>query len=125
VNDRRRAAVELLLKHPDWVVAEMVGVRPETLRRWMVEPEFASMLRERETEQRSSAARMARQAVLNAAAMLCQITSEAAKPDPKLLIELLKLAGVYEPEQADQAAALAEVVARIDKALEATSDGGK
>lgn len=114
LNHKYAAAVELLLAHPDTVVAEMLGIRLATLRRWMRNPAFSQILRERELEQRSGAVRIARQAVVNAAAKLAGAVGGAEKPDPKVLLDVLKAAGAFDPEQADPAQALAEFVSRLD-----------
>ena len=109
----RYAAVELLMSYPDATVAEMLGLRLSTLRRWFSEPGFAKALRDREREQKAGATRIARQAVVNAAAALCQLTSDTSKPDTKALLELLKLSGVFDAQTVDPADALAEVISRI------------
>lgn len=108
------AAVELLLAHPDTVVAEMLGVRLATLRRWMRSAEFARALRAREQEQRTGAARIARQALVNAAAHLAGATAAADKQDPKVLLDLLKAGGVFEAGQTDPVEALGEAIRRLD-----------
>lgn len=112
---RRRAAIELLMSHPDSTVAEMLGVRLMTLRQWLHDPEFAQALRDREREQRASAGRIARQAVINAATSLCQAVSDPVKPDVKVLLEVLKASGVFEIEQEDPGEALAEIIRQATK----------
>ena len=107
---RHRAAIELLLSHPDTTVAEMIGIRLSTLRAWMQMDCFAEALRDREREQQAGARRIARQAALNSAATLCQLACEPTKPDAKVLLEVLKASGVYEAESEDPGAALAEVI---------------
>lgn len=114
MNPKQCAAVELLLAHPDTVVAEMLGVRLATLRRWMRNDEFAQALRSRESEQKSGAARIARQALVNAAACLAGATAGADRQDPKVLLDLLKAGGVFEAAQTDPAEALAEAIRRLE-----------
>ena len=97
MSGKPRAAIELLMSYPDTMVAEMLGVRLSTLRRWLRDSVFADALREREREQKASANRLARQAVINAAAALCQATSDPSKPDAKVLLEVLKQSGAFEP----------------------------
>ncbi|MCX6345484.1 MAG: hypothetical protein NT018_10510 [Armatimonadetes bacterium] len=109
----RYAAVELLMSYPDATVAEMLGLRLSTLRRWLCEPGFAKALRDREREQKAGATRIARQAVVNAAAALCQLTSETSKPDAKVLLDVLKVSGAFDAETIDPADAIAEVISRI------------
>ena len=121
MKTRLRAAVELLLSHPDTTVAEMLGVRLSTLRSWMRTDWFAEALRDRECEQQQAARRIARQAVLNSAAKLCQLASDPAKPDPKVLLDVLKVSGVFESEPEDPGAALAEVI-RLSRAEEAQAN---
>jgi len=115
---KRRTAVELLLCHPDTTVAEMIGVRLSTLRAWMQNAEFAEALRRRESEQQSAARRIARQAVVNSAAVLCQLASNPQKLDGKLLVDVLKASGAFETEADDPGAALAEMMERARKNVE-------
>ncbi|MCL5105541.1 MAG: hypothetical protein M1133_15710 [Armatimonadetes bacterium] len=115
---RRFTAIELLMSHPDSTVAEMLGLRLSTLRRWMGEPTFAEALRNREREQKASAGRIARQAAINAAAALCQAASDMSKPEPKVLLEVLKVSGAFEAQAVDPADALAEIIARATKEAE-------
>ena len=118
MNGRRKLAIELLMSYPDSTVAEMLGVRLKTVIRWMKTPEFADALREREKHQRQALARLARQDALKAAASLCESNGGAAKPDPKLLLETLKLSGAFEIPGIDPADALAEIVNRAMNAEE-------
>ncbi len=112
MNAKRALAVELLMNYPDWMVAEMVGVRLRTLMRWMRMPDFADALREREKQQARSLFRLARQAALKAAAALCETNGGTAKPDPKVLLETLKLSGAFETPAQDPVDALGEIVNR-------------
>lgn len=119
MNSRRAQAVELLLSYPEPVVAESLGVRLKTLLGWMAMPDFVEALRRREADQKRTLARLARQAALNAAAALCEMTSAEVradpknKLDPKLLLDILKLSGAYENPEADPSDALADVISRI------------
>ena len=112
---RRRAAIDLLMCHPDSVVAEMLGIRLSTLRQWMREESFTEALREREREQASEFKRLARQAALNAASALCQMTSESTKTDGKVLLEILKASGAFEAPEVDPGEALAEIIRRASE----------
>lgn len=105
-----RAAIELLLCHPDTVAAEMLGVRLATLRGWMRSEGFLEALRAREREQAAAARRLARQAVVNSAAKLCQLAGDSQKADAKVLLDVLKASGSFEAEADDPGAALAEVI---------------
>ena len=118
---RHREAIELLLSYPDTTVAEMIGVRLSTLRAWMQMEHFAEALRDREREQGAGARRMARQAVVNSAAKLCQLAVGPEKPDTKVLLDVLKVSGVFDAETEDPGAALAEVIklARREEAEDA------
>lgn len=107
---KQLAAVELLMNHPEQVVAEMLGIRLSTLKRWILKPEFAEALREREREQNASARRIARQAVVNSATALCQAVSGSTKPDTKVLLDVLKVSGAFEEQEEDPGAALAELI---------------
>lgn len=115
---RHRAALELLLSHPDTTVAEMIGVRLSTLRAWMQTEEFVEALRDREREQESGARRIARQAVVNSAAKLCQLATQPEKPDTKILVDVLKVSGVFDAESEDPGAALAQMVKLARKKAE-------
>lgn len=110
MKPRHRAAIELLLSHPDTTVAEMLQIRLATLRAWMKLDGFEDALRAREREQQSGARRIARQAVVKSAARLCQLASDTEKADNKTLLDVLKVSGVFEAEAEDPAAALAEVI---------------
>lgn len=105
-----RTAIELLLCHPDTVVAEMLGVRLATLRGWMRTDGFLEALRAREREQAAAARRLARQAVVNSALRLSQLAGDPQKADAKALVDLLKASGSFEAESDDPGAALAEVI---------------
>jgi len=118
MNAKQASAVELLMSYPDSTVAEMIGVRLKTLLKWMKSPDFAEALREREKHQRQALARLAAQAALKAAAALCEPSGGGPKPDPKVLLETLKLSGAFETPEIDPAEALADAVSRVvnDKA---------
>ena len=118
MKSRHRAAIELLLSHPDTSVAEMLGIRLSTLRAWMEMEGFADALRARENEQGAGARRIARQAVVNSASKLCQMASDPAKPDAKILLDVLKVSGVFEAKSEDPGAALAEVIKQTRKKME-------
>lgn len=112
MKSKYHAAIELLMCHPDCVVAEMLGIRLSTLRDWMNRPDFAEALRNREREQRASLRRISIQAAINAAASLCQAAGEQSRPDMKALLEMLKLSGAFESESSDPAEALSELIKR-------------
>lgn len=117
-------AVELLMQYPDSTVAEMLGVRIETLRQWMQTSDFAEALKVREGEQMMSAARLARQAVVNTASSLCALTAEPQKCDAKVLIEIIKVSKVFETESENPGTVLAEVIRRaVDAEGSAASEG--
>lgn len=112
-----RAAIELLLCHPDTVAAEMLGVRLVTLRSWMQSDGFLEALHAREREQAAAARRLSRQAVVNSAARLCQLAADPQKTDAKVLLDVLKASGSFEAEDEDPGAALAEAIkiARLEE----------
>ena len=120
MNTRRQTAVDLLMSYPDSVVAEMLGVRLGTLRRWMHMEDFAEALDQRDKEQKATVARIARQAAVNAAASLCQVASEPSKTDIKVLLEVLKACGAFEEKAEDAGQALAQII-RLATAAEETS----
>lgn len=118
MGTRRSYAIELLMSFPEAVVAEMLGLKLCTLRRWMRDDRFAEALREREREQAASLARLSRQAAVNAAAVLCQVFSGGCKADPKVVLETLKVSGAFDIPQEDPARALADMIkkaADLDK----------
>jgi hypothetical protein len=119
VNGKRSAAVELLMSYPDSMVAEILGVRLQTLSKWMQEPDFVEALRLREREQSKSLFRVARQAALRSAAALCQAAGNGTQPDPKVLLEVLKASKAFEPEEADPAEALRDIIRLAEQAAEA------
>lgn len=109
-----RKAIELLLSHPDATVAEKIEVDLCVLRKWMRTPEFRAELNAREQEQKASAARLARQAVLNAATALSRATGDTeTKMEAKVLLDVLKASGALEDKGEDPGAALAEVIRRV------------
>lgn len=117
---RHRHAIELLLRHSDTAVAEMLQIRLPTLRSWMKIEGFTEALRDREREQESSARRIARQAVMACAVALTQLaaTDSENKPDPKILLEVLKASGVFEAKVEDSGETLAEVMRQIHQDME-------
>lgn len=121
VKSRHRAAIELLLSHPDTTVAEMLGIRLATLRAWMQIDGFSEALRAREREQQAGARRIARQAVISSAAKLCELASDSSKPDPKVLLDILKASGAFEAQPEDPGAALAEIIKLARKDAEASN----
>lgn len=122
VRGRQMAAVELLMSYPDAIVAEMLGVRLQTLTRWMQEPDFAEALRLREREQGRSLFRIARQAAVRAAAALCQAAGNGDKPDSKVMLDLLKASAAFGPQPDDPAEALREIVRLAEQAAEAEDE---
>lgn len=124
MKPRLRTAIELLLSHPDAVVAEMIGVRVATLHAWMSEESFRKALREREREQAASARRLAKQSIVNSAARLCQIASDPSKSDAKVLVDLLKASGAFDAPDEDPGAGLAEVLRRIEHEEEEANAAG-
>jgi hypothetical protein len=119
---RHVTAIELLLSYPDSVVAEMLGIRLGTLTQWMRNDEFAKALNDREREQREGLARIARQAAIRAATMLCQVAQDQTKPDAKALLEIIKASGAFEEEEIDPGEALAEAIRMSTMGTEAARD---
>ncbi len=122
LKTKHAAAIELLLSYPDHVVAEMLGIRLQTLARWMHDAGFAETLRAREREQKRSLARIARQSALRAAATLCDMAGNGARPDPKVLVDILKASGAFEPEQDDPAEAIREIIRNAGQAAEVSGE---
>jgi len=116
LKGKQSQAVELLMSYPDYTVAEKLGVRLRTLTRWAAMPEVSDAIRDREREQKRAVARLATQAVLRAAAALCEKAKGSESADPKLMLEVLKAASAFEAEQEDPGEALAQVLQRISEA---------
>ncbi len=106
----RRKALDLLMTQQPDEVAQSVGVRLTTLETWMRMDDFRKALRAREQEQKRALARLSRQAALSAAQSLCAAAERAAKPDPKILLEIIKASGAFEAEEEDPAEAVADVL---------------
>lgn len=115
---KRYAAIDLLMSYPDATVAEMLGVKMSTLRRWMQMEDFQKVLKERERERRACLNRIVWQAAVNTASNLCRVTGENMKPDVKALLEVLKLCTELDTDCTDPGEALAEVI-RQAAAMEA------
>lgn len=113
MNPRKTAAIDLLLAHPEPVVAEMMGIRLTTLRRWMRDPEFTQALRERERQQAEALGRITRGTVLEAVRALRRLVADPAKPDLKAVVDVLKASGAFEQQVQDPGAALAEIIASL------------
>lgn len=122
MNGKRLAATELLMSYPDTVVAEMLGIRMQTLARWMQDQNFAEALRAREREQVRSIARIARQAALRAAAMLCQIAADQTRPDAKVMLEIVKASGAFDAEQENPGQSLVDIIKLAGSAVEVDDD---
>ena len=122
MNGKRLAAVELLMSYPDTVVAEILGVRQQTLARWMQDGDFSEALRSREREQARSLWRIARRAALRAAAALCQAAGNGTKPDPKVMLDILKASGAFEAQQADPEETLRDIIKFAGQAAEEEAD---
>ena len=122
MNTRHQAAVELLMSYPDSTVAEMLGIRLATLRRWMHMEDFAEALKERDQEQEATVARIARQAAVNAAASLCQVAGEPSKTDIKVFLEVLKACGAFDEKTEDAGQALAQIIRLATAAEEISSE---
>ena len=122
MEGKRLAAVELLMSYPDSVVAEMLGVRLQTVARWMRDEEFMGALKAREREQYRSLVRIARQAAVRAATALCQTAGDQAKPDPKAMLDILKASGAFEAEPTDPSEALRDVIKMAGQAAEVADE---
>ena len=99
MKSRRARAVELMMSNQPVQVAEMVGVRVETLERWMEMVDFKDALASSEKMQRKSLTMLSRQAAVNAAETLCEVASDRTKPDAKILLEIVKAAGGFNQEE--------------------------
>jgi hypothetical protein len=110
MGPRHRRALDLLMSRQPHEVAEEMGVTLVTIERWMGSGEFRDALREREREQKRSLARLARQAAVRAARVLCDSASESAKLDAKLLLEIVKASGAFASEADDDDGGLDEMI---------------
>jgi hypothetical protein len=99
LNGKQRKAVRLLFEMPEDAVAEELGVRPETLRAWKADSEFAAEMRARDREAKESAARIISNTVAHAAAriygmVVVSADGGPAKLDVKALVDMLKGSGL-------------------------------
>lgn len=115
MKSRRARAVDLLMGNQPEQVAKMVGVRLITLESWMKMNDFRDALASREREHKRSLARLARQAAVNAAETLCTVAANRTKPDAKILLEIIKASGAFEPQTEDSGDSLAEVIRRLEE----------
>ena len=114
-NTKHLAALELLFAMTPEEAAAQLGMSVKLLRRWMGQPAFQRAMRERYTERREAARRIAAESTLAAARMaLTAITSGDDKGPSRTAIDILKLSGVLQREQPgaeDGDSALAEMIA--------------
>lgn len=113
MKSRRARAIDYLMSCTPEQAAEALGVRIQTLEQWMQMEDFKEALRVREREDKRSLARIARRAALNAAQTLADIATDRAKPDVKILLELVKASGAFEQEAEDASDGFDEIIRRL------------
>ncbi len=113
MKNRRARAVDYLMSCTPEQTAEALGIRIQTLEQWMKMDDFKEALRSREREDKRSLARIARRAALNAAQTLSDIASDRAKPDAKILLEIVKASGAFEQEAEEISDGVDEIIRRL------------
>ena len=99
LNSKQRKAVRLLFEMPHYKVAEELGIRAETLRRWKGRKEFKAAMSARLLESQQDAERIVSESLANAAAWMRELTVrnvQGKRPDLKVVTDVLKSGGVFE-----------------------------
>jgi hypothetical protein len=99
LRNRQTKAVRLLFEMPDHKVAEELGIRVDTLRRWKRQKEFRAAMLARSRESQESAERIMSESLSHAASRARDLLAsevDAKKPDLKVVIDLLKCSGILE-----------------------------
>ena len=123
LNAIQEKAVRLLMELPEARVAEELGIRLITLRRWKGKKEFAEALRTAGREARDSAARILCNTLAHAAARVhAQVALRAddersPRPDLKVLVDMFKASGALTSalDGSAQSEDLDDVLAELDE----------
>ncbi|MDO8684899.1 MAG: hypothetical protein Q7N50_15655 [Armatimonadota bacterium] len=120
LNPKQRQAVRLLFEAPEEKVAEMLGVKLDTLRRWKGKREFIDAMQLAATETRQSATRILSNALAHAAERIHEMVAIGAdtqplKPDAKVMVDMLKASGMLEAVLNDtgESESLASILAQL------------
>jgi hypothetical protein len=97
---RQQRALRLMFRMSDEEICEEIGVKLSTIGSWRKLREFRQALAAEGREIRAATARIASNASLNAAANLNKMIADSK--DGKLMLDILKAGGSFEPiEEAD------------------------
>jgi hypothetical protein len=110
--------VRLLFEMPHHKVAEELGIRTETLRRWKGQKDFKAAMAARLRESQQDAERIVSESLAHAAAWVRELTvsnAQGKKPDLKVVTDMLKAGGVFEKVGKSDGAieSLDSVIARV------------
>jgi len=108
---RQRRAVRLMFLKTDAEIADELGVRESTIASWRHSNEFRSALKEEARIIRSATSMLACGAALAAARSLRTILEESR--DAKLMLDMLKVAGAFEPAEDEPSETLEDVLRRL------------
>lgn len=110
----------MLFEAPEEKVAEMLGVKLDTLRRWKGKREFIDAMQLAATETRQSATRILSNALAHAAERIHEMVAIGAdtqplKPDAKVMVDMLKASGMLEAVLNDtgESESLASILAQL------------
>ena len=96
LNATQKKAVRLLFELPEERVAETLGLRISTLRRWKGKAEFISAMQAISEETHQAASRITSRTLAHAAAQMFELVAvdaQGSRPDPKIMVDLLKAGG--------------------------------
>jgi len=121
LHSKQRRAIRLLFELPEEKVAEELGIRLDTLRRWKAKKEFVSGVEAVSAGNRQAVCRILSRGLAHAAARVCGMVavdadeSPTGKLDSKIMVDMLKASGLLEAAagEADEGDALAAVLAEI------------
>jgi hypothetical protein len=131
LHSRQKKAVRLLFEAPEDRVAEELGIRMDTLRRWKGMREFRSAMKAMSLETRESAVRIISRCLVHTAARIHEAVAggpdgpHSLKLDAKVMVDLLKASGspAASFSDGDDGNGLADVLARIAADQEGSGDG--
>ncbi len=125
ISRKQGQALELLFFGPPEKVAEKVGVRISTLRRWLKDSGFRQALRARSREKREAGERLAAQAVMMASSALhTALRTGEDRPVTRAALETLKISGALAAclsPPGEEAESLSQIIERVKAGLDEQS----